>query len=144
MGLNFSCIAYNSPNGTLELNILDDGFDNVGIGSVHSQLVQFNVNTPATAGAIFVDKNNQGTVKISAPNGYRIVDGHGEIDPENIWSDNYDAQPPRPHRTAIKGAVRISFTRTDDSGGTIVVEPLTHLLMGTINVRFFIKYTKIV
>lgn len=130
-------------NPEVQVTVTDNGMGNLGLGEAVSQTIQFNVNIPPGQGVIFVDPNNLGILQVTIEEGYRIVDGRAEPDVNNVSSDNSDFQPPRPAATAIIGATRISFHRMSERFAQFAVEPLTNFLNGTMNVKFFIKYTKV-
>lgn len=61
------------------------GADDQGIGHAMSPKLQFNINTDAPQGVIFVNQNNDGVCTASIGEGYMITSGRGVIDPVDAY-----------------------------------------------------------
>lgn len=132
-GQTFDMNCHNPDIKNLKVTL--QGTNSSGLGQASSELVQYNINLPGSRGAIFVDKKNNGVCRIKISSGYRMLNGHGKIDPTNISSGD--------EFTSVIRAVipPICLKQTVD---TLIcqVQLARQDLSGTINVNWLFEYEK--
>jgi hypothetical protein len=122
--------------------------DDTGEGRAISQVVQANINCASNGSEVLyvscVPEKNNGCVEIKLEDGYRLIGAYIQIDPDNIYTDNYSGSSPRkPNKSDIKIFTRTHFVFTGDNSGRLEIEATDGYLKGTINVRYIVAYRKI-
>ncbi|MDQ3061150.1 MAG: hypothetical protein M3R45_16825 [Pseudomonadota bacterium] len=142
-GETFQMNCYGS--GMKNVKVTLHGINAAGLGQASSELVQYDINQPGSKSALFVNENNDGVCKVKISSGYRMLNGHGNIDPINIHSSSNSSPRNIVQSTSIISAI-VPPVCTKQSVNTLIcsvkVNNFHQDLLGTVNVNWLFEYEK--